>query len=98
MVIPAGTTSQGADEGAACTTVPSIDNGPQPEISGARVAASCRTLAAAAGLAVALLGCLVLGGWVFDVPVLKSLRPDWATMKANTATGLLFAGVAVWLL
>jgi PAS domain S-box-containing protein len=55
-------------------------------------------LATGAGITVALLGCAVLAAWSFDLPLLKSLDPDWATMKANTALSFLLAGSALWLL
>jgi hypothetical protein len=55
-------------------------------------------LAAAAGMTVAFLGCAVLAAWFFDLPVLKSLGPDWATMKPNTALSFLLAGSALRLL
>jgi signal transduction histidine kinase len=55
-------------------------------------------LAAVAGMAVAFLGCAVLAAWFFDIPVLKGLDPDWATMKPNTALSFLLAGSALWLL
>lgn len=55
-------------------------------------------LAAVVGVTVAFLGCAVLAAWSFDLPVLKSLHPDWATMKPNTALSFLLAGAALWLL
>ena len=61
-------------------------------------AESVTRLAAAAGMTVAFLGCAVLAAWFFDLPVLKSLDPDWATMKPNTALSFLLAGSALWLL
>ncbi len=51
---------------------------------------------ALAGVALALVGAVVLIGWLFDIPVLQSIRPDWPSMKANTALGLLLSGVALW--
>lgn len=42
-----------------------------------------------------LLGLSVLVGWVFDIAVLKSVLPVQASMKANTAIGLLLAAISV---
>src|SRR5437867_2649062 len=98
MSIPAEARFADASNEAIGAAESSIDGESQGETWTAHAAASCRALAAAAGLAVALLGCIALGGWLFDVPILKSLRPDWATMKANAAIGLVLAGTAVWLL
>ena len=39
----------------------------------------------AAAVAVVLLGCLALVGWIFDIRILKSVFPGFVTMKANTA-------------
>lgn len=50
-----------------------------------------------AGLAVGLLGCGVLLGWLLDVAVLKSIHPAWVSMKANTAIGFVLCGVALCL-
>ena len=48
-----------------------------------------------AGAAVAIVGALVLTGWVFDVPAFKSVYGP-ITMKTNAAVGLLLGGVALW--
>lgn len=50
------------------------------------------------GILVALLGVFVIAGWIFDIPVLKSVIPGYSTMKLNTALsfvllGLGFAGI-----
>jgi diguanylate cyclase (GGDEF)-like protein/PAS domain S-box-containing protein len=51
--------------------------------------------AAACGAAV---GVIVLLGWALDVPVVKSLGPHLASMKANTALTIFLAGVSLWCL
>lgn len=54
-------------------------------------------LARAAGLYAAGIGAVVLLGWQFDAPLLKSIHPAWVAMKTNTAVGLVLAGLALWL-
>jgi PAS domain S-box-containing protein len=44
------------------------------------------------------LACLVLYGWAFNIPALKSVFPGLVTMKANTALGLGLSGISLWLL
>jgi len=51
-----------------------------------------------AGIAVTILGIAVLVGWMFDIALLKSVFPHAISMKANTASSLMFAGTALWLL
>jgi len=55
-------------------------------------------VAAAIGLGGILLGFLVLIGWAFDIPLLRTLLPGLAEMKANTAIAFVFAGAAFVLL
>ncbi|MEO8358903.1 MAG: CHASE3 domain-containing protein, partial [Vicinamibacteria bacterium] len=38
----------------------------------------------------------MLIGWVFDIRALRSIRPEWAVMQANTALGLALSGIALW--
>ncbi|MBC3872554.1 ATP-binding protein [Undibacterium flavidum] len=46
----------------------------------------------------ALLGLLALIGWIFSIPILKSLLPGAIAMKANTALGLVTSASALFLL
>ena len=50
------------------------------------------------GVGVALLGCLVLVGWLIDSETLKSLSPRFAEMKANTAVGFICVGASLVIL
>jgi signal transduction histidine kinase len=52
----------------------------------------------AGGLLLAGLGILVLAGWVFGLPILKSLHPGWVAMKPNTALCFVATGTALLLL
>lgn len=46
----------------------------------------------------AVLGLVVLAGWTFDVPLLKSVLPGAVEMKANTAVGLMLSACALFIL
>ena len=59
------------------------------------LAARLTTTAGALGVVVAVVGLGVLAGWLFDLQALKSVTPGGASMKANTAVGLLFCGTAL---
>ena len=45
--------------------------------------------------AVIAVGAAGLIGWRFDVPVLKSVRADWAEMKPNTALLFVVLGLGI---
>ncbi|MEA5551464.1 PAS domain-containing protein [Anabaena cylindrica UHCC 0172] len=49
------------------------------------------------GVTTALIGFVVLIGWIFNLSVLKSLLPELVTMKVNTALSFLFSGISLWL-
>jgi PAS domain S-box-containing protein len=51
----------------------------------------------AAGAVVALLGLLVMAGWLFDVPRLTRVGPNLVTMKFGTASSLALIGTAIGL-
>lgn len=54
-----------------------------------------RGVSKAAGASLAVLGVTVLLGWLLDVPLLKSLSPNLASMKANAALAFLAAGLSL---
>jgi signal transduction histidine kinase/DNA-binding response OmpR family regulator len=40
-------------------------------------------------------GCLVLTGWIFEVPILTSISPSWIAMRPNTAFCFIFCGLSL---
>ena len=48
------------------------------------------------GLGVAISGLVVLCGWAFDIPLLKSPLPGLAEMKANAAAAFVLSGASLW--
>src|SRR5271167_4704229 len=68
---------------------------PNPDIYVFRV---LRIYCRAAAIAVAMLGCVVLWGWAFHIPVLKSVLPGLVTMKPNTALSLALCAVSLLLI
>ncbi len=63
-----------------------------------RAAGVCEDLSAALSVLIFISACLVLAGWVWDVPALKSVLPGFVSMKANTALGFMLLGLSLWLL
>ena len=56
---------------------------------------SLRSLSKQFSVAVILIGCIVLLGWGFNLPLLKSILPNLPTMKVNTALCFILAGTAL---
>ncbi len=49
----------------------------------------------ALGAVVTITGALVMCGWFFDIQALKSILPNWVTMKFSTALCFLFSGLTL---
>ncbi|MBA4312543.1 MAG: hypothetical protein C0417_07925, partial [Chlorobiaceae bacterium] len=47
---------------------------------------------------VMLVGISAIIGWIFDIPILKSIYPNLVSMKANTAIGFILSGISLWFL
>jgi PAS domain S-box-containing protein len=58
---------------------------------------SLQSLSQKASLVVLAIGCAVILGWLFNLPVLKTVLPGLVSMKANTALGFIFGGATLWL-
>lgn len=56
-----------------------------------------RLVARIASIMAILVGCLVLIGWSLDIAFLKSVIPEAATLKANSALGFILAGISLGL-
>jgi len=52
----------------------------------------------ATGAAAAIVGCLVLAGWILDADVLKRIIPGLVAMNPATAMAFILLGVSLWLL
>ncbi len=61
-------------------------------------AVAFKTFSRLASLLIMALGGLVLTGWIFHIPLLKSLHPSLISMKFNTAVAFLLSGFSLWLL
>lgn len=48
------------------------------------------------GCAVSVIAITAIAGWVFDVPVLKSISPDWISMKFDTALCFFLSGISLY--
>jgi signal transduction histidine kinase len=52
----------------------------------------------ATGAAAAIVGCLVLAGWILDADVLKRIIPGLVAMNPATAMAFILVGVSLWML
>ncbi|MGD0856542.1 MAG: PAS domain S-box protein, partial [Dehalococcoidia bacterium] len=50
------------------------------------------------GVFIALMALVILCGWIFNIPFLKTPFPGVIPMKANAAVCFIFSGTALWLL
>ena len=57
---------------------------------------SLRSLSKRFSVAVILIGCIAILGWVLNIPLFKSILPNLPTMKVNTALCFILAGTALW--
>lgn len=74
------------------TTAASIDK------SNPGIVPPLKTYSRISGAFAFVVGSIVLYGWMFDIPLLKSLHPALVSMKANTAIAIIFAGASLWFL
>ena len=70
----------------------------QPSRKSSTLSTSLQSFSRKISIAVALIGCAVILGWIFDLPVLKGILPELATMKVSTAIGFILGGLSLWLL
>ena len=45
---------------------------------------------------IAVAGIAVIFGWIFDIPIIKSISPNWATMKPVAAFSFLLSGIIIY--
>jgi PAS domain S-box-containing protein len=63
--------------------------------SNVRLSAALRYSASTAGIAVSVVGALVLIGWLLDLAMLKRISPPFLPMEANAALAFVLSGVAL---
>ena len=58
-----------------------------------RISKYLKAIVITAGSILVMIGTLVLVGWILDISILKSMNPDFISMKANTAICFIFFGI-----
>jgi hypothetical protein len=58
--------------------------------------ASSKNIVKLISFMVALSGALVIVGWIFNIGFLKSISPDWITMKFDTAGSFVLSGTILY--
>ncbi len=64
---------------------------------GSHPASVSRTIALCVALFTSVVGILVVIGWILSEETLKSIQPDWISMKANTAICFILCGACLWI-
>lgn len=64
--------------------------------SGSRYVSAAKYFSEIASVVISALGVFVLLGWIFNIPAIKSVLPEFVTMKANTALCFLLIGISLW--
>ncbi|MEG4203800.1 PAS domain S-box protein [Microcoleus sp. Pol7_A1] len=59
--------------------------------------AAVQSFSKKASIAVIAIGCTVILGWIFDLPLLKSILPGLVTMKVNTAVCFILSGFSLFI-
>lgn len=54
------------------------------------------TVLALASIFISLAGVIVIMGWIFDIGILKSILPQWISMKFSTAICFFLSGVTLF--
>lgn len=59
--------------------------------------AQLKSCSQAASIFVILIGCIVIVGWIYNIPLFKSVVPGFVAMRPNTALGFILAGLSLTL-
>ena len=55
-----------------------------------------RKIAKVLSVIVIVSGIMVIIGWIFDIGILKSISPEWVSMKLSTAIAFVLSGVTLY--